>query len=73
MSWIKREAKDRHVRRDEVTHALEKSEKDYQAVQKMRPIVQTQVHNHLQLQRENHFAQRLEQAYGQSRRNGGIL
>lgn len=72
MSWIKREAKNRDLRRSAASKALEKSERDYEEVQRMRPIVQDQVTKHLTLQRENHFAQRLEAAYG-ARRNGGFL
>jgi hypothetical protein len=65
MSWIRRERKDLDERRNSASQALEKSERDYQEVQEMRPIVQDQVRKHLTLQRENHFAQRLEQAWGQ--------
>lgn len=59
MSWIKREAKNRDTRRDEAIHAMEKSEKDYQDVQRMRPVVAAQVNTHLALQQNNHFSERL--------------
>lgn len=63
MSWLKREVQNRDIRRSGALEALQKSEQDYQAVQQLRPMVETQVTKHLVLQRENHFAQRMEWAY----------